>query len=377
MLAAQEFSIRRSYRKGTDQLTHDARHVISFRTNDVKLDYHVQRTLSLNPFLVLPNRNKEALLKIAIIGAGIAGLSLANLLNRQRPDIDLVLFEKSRGVGGRMATRYTETHSFDHGAQFFTVRTRSFRDFLARHMETGLITAWNANITKITPNEKPGTHTWLEPHYVAQPRMTSLCKNLAIGLDVRLGCSVDTIHQTELGWRLTLNDGQCERFDWVISTAPAEQTTALLPMDFSDVTFDPAFTLMLALENAPDFDGAIVHSDEIEWIAVSSSKPGRDTKPSLVAHSSGQYAMRRFDDDRDDIGVELTNRLFELTGIKSQNRQLHRWKYAKVTTPWHSPIFFDPENTLAACGDWMIGGRIEDAFTSAEILARKLLAQLQ
>lgn len=316
-------------------------------------------------------------MKIAIIGAGIAGLSLANLLNRQRPDIDLVLFEKSGGVGGRMATRYTETHSFDHGAQFFTVRTKSFRDFLARHMETGLVSAWNANITTMTPNEKPGAHTWFEPHYVAQPRMTSLCKNLAIGLDVRLGCSVDNVHQTEPGWRLTLNDDQSEKFDWIISTAPAEQTTALLPVDFSDVTFDPAFTLMLALDTAPEFDGAIVNSAEIEWIAVSSSKPGRDTKPSLVAHSSGQYAIRRFDDDPEDIEIELTNRILELTGITSQHRQLHRWKYAKVKTPWHSPSFFDPENALAACGDWMIGGRVEDAFTSAEMLAQKLLAQLE
>jgi predicted NAD/FAD-dependent oxidoreductase len=69
-------------------------------------------------------------LKIAIIGAGIAGLTLATLLNQNQPDIDVVHFEKSRGVGGRMATRYTATHSFDHGAQFFTLRTNSFRDFL-------------------------------------------------------------------------------------------------------------------------------------------------------------------------------------------------------------------------------------------------------
>ena len=314
-------------------------------------------------------------MKIAIIGAGIAGLTLATLLNQNQPDIDVVLFEKSRGVGGRMATRYTATHSFDHGAQFFTLRTNSFRDFLASHLETGLIEAWDAKITTVGHSKRPDEHSWLEPRYVAQPRMTSLCKHLALGVDVRLGAAVDRINRTEHGWRLSLDDGQYEKFDWVISTAPAEQTTALLAIDFSDVTFDPAFALMLALDKAPTFDGAVVKNSDIDWIAVSSSKPGRHTQPSLVAHSSGQYAKRRFDDDQVDIQTELENRVFELTGIRAQERQLHRWKYAKVTTPWHSPCFFDPDTALAACGDWMIGGRVEDAFTSAKTLAQKLLAQ--
>ena len=276
-----------------------------------------------------------------------------------------------------MATRYTATHSFDHGAQFFTLRTNSFRDFLASHMKIGLIEAWDAKITTFGHSEKPDKYFWLEPHYVPQPRMTSLCKHLAMGVDVRLGSSVGGINRTEHGWRLSLDSGQCETFDWIISTAPAEQTAALLPIDFSDVTFDPAFALMLELDKAPAFDGAVVKNSDVEWIAVSSSKPGRQAKPSLVAHSSGEYAKRRFEDNRVNIETELESLVFELTGISARHRQLHRWKYAKVTTPWHLPCFFDSDIALAACGDWMIGGSVEDAFTSAETLAQKLLTHFR
>lgn len=314
-------------------------------------------------------------MRIAVIGAGIAALSLVTLLNRSRPDLNVVLFEKSRGVGGRMATRYTETHAFDHGAQFFTARTGSFQDFLAPYLETGLVQPWEPRITNIAPDGSPDRRPWFDAHYVAQPRMTSLCKKLAAGVDVRLGCAVDNIERSQSGWQLTAGNLIDETFDWIVSTAPAEQTSNLLPVDFSEVTFDPAFALMLALEEAPIFDAAVVKHPDIEWLAMSSSKPGRDTLPSLVAHSSGQYAKRRFNDDRHDIEQDLAERVFELTGITAKNRQLQRWKYAKVTKPWHSPCFLSPDSQLAACGDWMIGGKVEDAFTSAETLAGKLLAQ--
>lgn len=61
---------------------------------------------------------------IAIIGAGIAGLSLANMLNDV---VNIEVFEKSRGYGGRVATRHNEDFMFDHGAQFFTAKNEKFK----------------------------------------------------------------------------------------------------------------------------------------------------------------------------------------------------------------------------------------------------------
>ena len=63
---------------------------------------------------------------IAIIGAGIAGISLANLLQKK---VNLTVFEKSRGVGGRMATRRAAPYQFNHGAQYFKIANKAFKDF--------------------------------------------------------------------------------------------------------------------------------------------------------------------------------------------------------------------------------------------------------
>ena len=56
--------------------------------------------------------------RIAIIGAGIAGLAAAQQL--KQPDFGMTLIEKSRGVGGRMATRRINDLQYDHGAQYFS-----------------------------------------------------------------------------------------------------------------------------------------------------------------------------------------------------------------------------------------------------------------
>ena len=63
----------------------------------------------------------------AVIGAGITGITLANLLQKK---VKLTVFEKSRGVGGRMATRRAEPYQFNHGTQYFKIENKEFKDYL-------------------------------------------------------------------------------------------------------------------------------------------------------------------------------------------------------------------------------------------------------
>ena len=88
--------------------------------------------------------------KIAIIGAGISGLSAAHLL---KDFADITLFEKERGVSGRMSTRRAGPYFFDHGAQYFTARTKNFQDFIQPLLEEGIIERWNARYVKFKGNQ--------------------------------------------------------------------------------------------------------------------------------------------------------------------------------------------------------------------------------
>ena len=125
--------------------------------------------------------------RIAIIGAGISGLTLAQKLHDHA---DVVVFEKARGVGGRMSTRYADPFYFDHGTQFFTARSKAFQDYITPLIAQGVIAPWQGKVITFQENKTISDRIWFEPHYVAVPNMNSLCKHIAKNLSVTLSTEV-------------------------------------------------------------------------------------------------------------------------------------------------------------------------------------------
>ncbi|NBV51116.1 FAD-dependent oxidoreductase [bacterium] len=56
---------------------------------------------------------------ILVIGAGISGLASARALQDQ--GFSVAILEKSRGLGGRMATRRDENGLWDHGVPWLWI----------------------------------------------------------------------------------------------------------------------------------------------------------------------------------------------------------------------------------------------------------------
>jgi len=313
-------------------------------------------------------------MKIAVIGAGIAGVSLAKSLGAL-PDYQVELFDKGRGLGGRMSVRHTGAYSFDHGAQFFTARTTGFQAFLQTYQSAGLVEAWWPDIVTLAEAESAGKRAWLEPHYVALPNMNGLCKAIAADLDVRLNTEVDSIEQSDGRWWLKAA-GEClGAFDWVVSTAPPEQTRRLFPnttgqaMDV--VRFDPCYALLLGCPGSlPAWDVAVVENSPVSWLAFNDRKPGRDSQPSLLVHADGAWSQAHDDTDREQVKQLLVDAVSRIVDIKPDTVGLHRWRYARVSTPLGQDFWVDEAAQLAACGDWCLGSRVEDAFTSASRLAQ-------
>ena len=88
--------------------------------------------------------------KIAIIGAGISGLTVAKELSKLN---EVTIFDKSRGVGGRMATKRIDDYHFDHGAQFFTAKSQEFKEFCNKAKNDKIIEEWNCDFVEITGNK--------------------------------------------------------------------------------------------------------------------------------------------------------------------------------------------------------------------------------
>lgn len=322
-------------------------------------------------------------MKIAIIGAGLSGLTAAYGL---KDLAEITVFEKARGVGGRMSTRYADPYQFDHGAQYFIARSPEFQNFLKPHIESGLIQEWHPKVVTLEEGKKPYKREWFEPHYVAAPRMNMLIKELAKDINVSIKVEIAKLEQVSEGWVLHDKEGQAHGpFDWVVSSAPSHQAANLIPKDFKDYAhiantkMDGNYTLMLGLKSPWEhgWQAAKVKNSSIGWIALNSHKPSRETEPSLVVQSTNTWAEDMIEDvdGAKEAMIESLHGLieklpdYEVLGF-------HRWRYASVPENEGVSYLMDENLKLGVCGDWLIKGRVETAYLSGLKLSLRLEALL-
>jgi renalase len=321
---------------------------------------------------------------IAVIGAGISGLILTDHL-KHLPNIRLKLYEKSRSVGGRMASRYHQDFMFDHGTQFFIARTKAFQQYLKPFVNSGLLSPWKARFVEFDDNEIITRRKWTDanhPHYVATPKMNAWAKTLATNFTVE--CETEIIDMQFQGsqWQLTTDSGQKKQHDWVVSTMPAPQAAARIPKHIhfhnliSAIKMKPCYALMLGLETnkrAP-FDAALIRNNPLSWVSMVSSKPKHESKTSIVALTSNEWAKAHIHDSKDYVQAILLKAVQAyypgLGEIKHQD--LHRWHYANIDKQDGPRYHIDKSSRIACCGDWLIEGRVEGAYLSATALAKKI-----
>jgi len=332
-------------------------------------------------------------LRIAIIGAGVSGLMAARRLKEAGAQVSL--FDKSRGVGGRLSTRYAEDYEFDHGAQYFTVSDERFRTVVEDAQKAGAIDLWPGRALYL----KTGlltTDTGRE-RWVGVPRMNSFAKYLAesaeLSPSISLGQRVTQITREEDGlWTLSFEDGKNgpvqdrSGFNAIISTAPSHQASLLLPHDFAEraeldsAKMDACFALMIGLKQPIDlgWDTLRVNDLPVSWLAVNSAKPGRSSEPAtLMIHASPEWSNENVDMERAEVQnvmMAVTAALTRLDLTDLGYVTLHRWLYASVSKSPQTPCLVDADKRLVAAGDWCLGGRVEGAALSGLAAAEAVLA---
>ncbi len=298
----------------------------------------------------------------------MAGLTCARELMQR--GVDVVVFEKGRGLGGRMATRRAAGgFQFDHGAQYLTPQSDGFFSLLKRAEAACAVARW--------PQDRE------EPAYVGVPGMTSLAKYLGRGLSIRKETRIENIVKASGRWNLVWQGGN-ETFDRVAITAPAPQIGALLPeahpfsAPLGTVGMTPCLTLMVGLPRVLDrpFVSRRAPDDDISWIVCDGAKPGRPDATCIVAQASSDWSLRHLERERDEfaklmlplvaavVGADLVADPTYLSG--------HRWRYAFVSQSLGHPYLADKEETLFAGGDWCLGAKAEHAWTSGQAIAEKI-----
>ena len=321
---------------------------------------------------------------IAIIGAGMAGITAARTLDQAGHHV--TVFEKSRGFGGRMSSRRSAFGSFDHGTQYFTARDPQFLQMIAWANQTasGLVQAWDAKQKKS------------EQRLVATPGMSALATHIARPLadqgKIHLQHRVQSITRDNSGWAIKAIDNQEQEkerdyagFDQIILAIPSIQANALLLQTrqhsewvsaIDRVVVAPCWTLMLAFPNAdkalgPAWNASHSEHKRVSWVARESSKPTRTPIERWTVQANAAWSERHLEDDPQRVKEKLMKAFAEITGIHAQppHAEVHRWRYAITQKPLGKPFLWDSKNGIGICGDWCIGHRVEDAFISGLRLA--------
>ena len=322
--------------------------------------------------------------RISVLGAGISGLLCARTLADH--GFSVTVFEKSRGVGGRMATRRAEDGlQFDHGAQYFTVRDPRFRRYVESWKHDGIVKPWDGRIGVLEDGrfkeEKTGT-----VRFVAVPNMNAICRHLAIGQDIRLKTCVSEIRRTDDHWQLTRDDGgHLGEFDVVMVTAPPIQTAELLrgvphlAHRARAVKMLGCWAVFMSVPQPLDlgFDGAFAHKSPLAWIARNCSKPARPDEPETwVLHASPEWSGEHMEKPQELVRGILLDEFWNAVGRQPSAVQFsaaHRWRFAIPPKPLDEMCLFDSQLRIGACGDWCAGPRVEGAFLSGFSAAERVL----
>lgn len=340
--------------------------------------------------------------RMAVVGAGLAGASCAQGL--RRADAHVTVFERSRGTGGRMATRQvpwtddsgvSHTFTFDHGAQCFTAIRPRFRSFIARAVAAGHAARWEPLIHAALPLAS-------EPAFVPVPTSTALCDQLLSGCTLDLGRNVRRLQRSADGAWYLASDGAplAGPFRHVVLAVPPAQAAVLLA-GHHDVwasalatrRMEACWTLMAVTDDFDwPWDATEPAHGPLAWLVRNDRVPGRTAPPGVAvwtAHATAEWSAGRLGADPELVSAELQAALRSQLPMASRSGQswrfhhvaVHRWSHAGPALDCDSfaagDAWWDETLGLGVCGDWLAGGGVEAAWHSGDELADAMAASFE
>lgn len=331
-------------------------------------------------------------MNIAVIGAGLSGLTVARQLQAQGHHI--TVYEKSADVSGRMASRQTELGAFDHGAQYMTGTSERFKKEIADWKKMGWITAWNPRLVTLEQGEaKPAGRS--AHRYVAVPSMNGLGRQLAHGLDIRKEQRIVALEKWEGRWLLKLVSPEVAipasagPFDAVVLALPADQAFTLLAIapklqqQIRPVNMAPCWALMLGFQDSLElpFDAAWIQHSRLSWIARDTSKPGHRLGDRWILHATPGWSREHLEDDPERVRDKLSKAFHEATDswVQPIYAVTHLWRFAQAEHPLEMDCLWNASLGIGICGDWFSNGlegagRIENAFLSGLALSKEIMS---
>lgn len=315
--------------------------------------------------------------RVAVIGAGVAGLACARLLADR--GLAVTVFDKGRRVGGRLNTRRQAGRQFDHGAQYVTARAPAFERAVGAWLDEGVMARWD-----FAQRSPGGGAPEPKRRLLGRGDNRAIAEHLSRGLDVRLETRVAPLRPGAPHALVDADGGALGTFDRVVVTAPIAQARALsaaypaLTERLRGAGHDPCWSVMVGFDAPVDAGAdALKGFDPVAWAAREASKPGRPDAESWVLHATPKWSARHLEDAGDAVADRLLEAFAEVAGPLPQIafRAAHRWRYARVHTPVGTPCLVDETVGVAVAGDGLLGARVEAAWRSGVAAAEHVLGE--
>lgn len=315
--------------------------------------------------------------EVLILGAGMSGLMAARSL--QQAGREVLVVDKGRGFGGRMALRRIGEATFEHGAQFLEARSEDFTRRLAAWRQDGLIVAWDGTAREDSAQQ---------PRFRGREGLNGLARHLADGLTVRRSTRATAVAREAEGWAVNLEDGTRLHGLHLLLTCPVPQAVDLLAAgnvaladnrrdDLAGITYERCLTVM-AVPAAP---GRIPAPGLLELTEgplarlCDHHQQGISRAPAVTLQATHDFSLRHWDEPREDAARTLLAAAAPWLPGAIIDHQIHGWRYARPLTPWPEPLLvLESQPALILAGDAFGGHDLESAAASGLAAARFLNA---
>lgn len=303
---------------------------------------------------------------LIIVGAGLTGLNLAQSLLKSNPAKKILILEKSKSCGGRMATRRIDDLKYDHGAQFIKRAAES----------EAWIQVWTREqVARTFPSTSVNA-------VCGKSGITQLAKVLARDLNITYNYCASILNQRDGVWRISDDEGLEFKSKTVALTSPLPQTLEILNRSncifdprLADIKYSPAVVLLI--EGEADFDSDLTYSEDLGsdlFSICAQHKKGNADKPAWTVVMSGAWSRTNFERSDETIlesAVDVLKKRFPHLQIKTS--YLKKWKYCRAETHWPS-YFNSPQDGLYLAGDAFGGASLLGALRSSEAVLKALQA---
>ncbi len=325
--------------------------------------------------------------RVAIIGAGLAGLTCATAL---KGFADVTVFEKAVFVGGRISRYQVGEFSFNHGGQYFTVSNPLFLNLVEAWQTSGLVRPWDGWIVELDNGQLTNLEDQTQG-YTGYPHMQAITDSLAHHCDLKISTNISEIEKQDDGsWRLFDNRGVYQGlFDIVVIATAAPDVVDLaksvesIARAASKIDMTMSWSALFVFERSLSlpFDAAFVLNSPLSWVAryQEVDPPAEDDQECWVIQASPEWSLQYAASFRGRVMHALLDAFFEacdITSVKPVTSNVHLWKHALPINTMGQDCLFDEDASLGACGDWCTSPRIEGAVLSGFSMADRVMKQV-